>query len=290
MQNKTSNYELRPHGIPGLRISVYSEHIYGSLPHHHEEYCLFHMSKGCLLFGIDGHEFYVQEGDTIFVEPNTTYYILINEHTSQPGAFHYYSIVFDGSLFGNEEDLCYRFLRNIHINTRLSLDTSALALLPQMRHFDIDKPFGYELYLKSALFQILSDIIVSGQFIRISNLRKTSAEKTSDAVSYILSYIKEHYTEKLTIEDLARNIGYSTSHIHRIFKQYTGMSIIRYLNRYRVDKACHDLMYTKKKITQIALDNGFEHGKNFSKTFHDCMGISPMQYRKIASSLNPPQS
>lgn len=280
-------YEAMPHGVQGLRISVYSEKIYGCLPHHHEEYCLFYMQEGQLLFGVCGEEFIIREGEAVFVHPNEPYYIFINEKTSRVGEFHYYSVVFDGSVLGGEDDLCRRMIKNIKINRHIRLSEHSVELLPKMRYWDIEKPSGYELYLKSGLLDMLTDIISSGQYISLSNLKRTGAEKSSDAVNGIVSFIEKHYREKITIEDIAKSLGYSESHLHRIFKNATGMGIIRYVNRYRVEAACKELIYTDKKITQIALDNGFEHGKSFSKVFNDCMGLSPTKYRKYSKEGNP---
>lgn len=277
-----AGYEAMPHGVQGLRVSVYSERIYGCLPHYHEEYCLFYMVKGTLLFGAGDERFLIREGEAAFVHPNEIYYVLINEKTSAPETFHYYSIVFDASMLGGEDDLCRRMLKNSRVNRHITLSDRAKELLPLMRKWDIEKPEGYELYLKRGLFEILGDIISSGQYVKLSNIKRSGAEKSSDAVNKIVSYIENHYAEQITVEDVARKLGYSESHIHRIFKNATGMGIIKYVNRYRVEQACKELIYTDKKITRIALDNGFEHGKNFSKVFRDCMGMSPTNYRKYA--------
>lgn len=280
-------YEAMPHGVQGLRISVYSEKIYRSLPHHHEEYCLFYMAKGRLNFGVSGEEFIVSDGDAVFVHPNEQYHILTGENTSQPNEFHYYSIVFDASMLGGEDDLARRMIKNVKINRHLTLSQPSIELLPKMREWDLKKPSGYELYLKSGLFDILTDIISSGQYVSLSNIKLSGAEKSSDAVNRIVAYIEKHYREKITIESIAKSLGYSESHLHRIFKNATGMGIIRYVNRYRIEAACKELIYTQKKITQIALDNGFEHGKNFSKVFNDCMGLSPTKYRKYSQGREP---
>lgn len=287
MNMNYERYEAMPHGVQGLRISVYSEKIYGSLPHHHEEYCLFYMAKGRLNFGVGGEEFTVSEGDAVFVHPNEQYYILTGENTSRAGDFHYYSIVFDASVLGSENDLCRRMIKNSKINRHITLSESSEKLLPLMREWDIEKPDGYELYLKRGLFELLTDIISSGQYIRLSNIKLSGAEKSSDAVNKIISYIEVHYKEKITVEDIANRLSYSESHLHRIFKNSTGMGIIRYVNRYRVEQACKELIYTQKKITQIALDNGFEHSKNFSKVFNECMGLSPTKYRKYSKGREP---
>lgn len=277
-----AGYEAMPHGIQGLRIAVFSETIFLSAPHYHEEYCLFYMDKGTLLFGAGDDRFLIHEVEAAFVHPNEVYYILTGDGTSVSGDFHYYSIVFDASLLGAEDDLCRRMLKNSKINRHITLSDRAKELLPLMRKWDIEKPDGYELYLKRGLFELLSDIISSGQYVKLSNIKRSGAEKSSDTVNKIVSYIESHYAEQITVEDVARKLGYSESHIHRIFKNATGMGIIKYVNRYRVKQACKELIYTDKKITRIALDNGFEHGKNFSKVFRDCMGMSPTNYRKYA--------
>lgn len=272
-------YEMMPHGKNGFRIAVFSEKIYPSDPHYHDEYAIFYLAEGKMRFGIEEDEFIISAGDIVFVEPGQCYYAFKTEDNDE---FHYYSVVFDISILGAEDDPCFKILKNIRVNRFLTLSPELLELMPHMRRWDIEKNFGNEVMLKSAFYSIFAHIIQTSQYTKLSDLNMRRSDVASEAVDSVIKYIEEHYKEKITVDDLVERINYSKSHLMRIFKQSTGMSVTDYINKFRVEKACLELIYSKKNITEIAASNGFNTVQYFIKVFHDFSGRTPGEFRKTA--------
>ncbi len=67
----------------------------------------------------------------------------------------------------------------------------------------------------------------------------------------------------------------------RTFKKLTGYTVIQYINILKIQKACDLLHETRKSITEIALDCGFNSTMYFCKTFKAILNITPTDYRKI---------
>ena len=63
------------------------------------------------------------------------------------------------------------------------------------------------------------------------------------------------------------------------------MNYTDYLNRFRVEKACRDLIYSNKNVTQVATENGFNNIQYFSKIFKKYMECTPKQYQKQWKAL-----
>lgn len=92
-------------------------------------------------------------------------------------------------------------------------------------------------------------------------------------------FIQENLDEKLTLHQIAKAANFSPHHFHRIFHAFTGESINNYIRRLRMEKAAGRLRYTHHRVTDIALDSGYQTPSSFSRAFHSVMGVSPHGYR-----------
>ena len=83
-----------------------------------------------------------------------------------------------------------------------------------------------------------------------------------------------------TMEMLARSIGLSVAHFHRIFKEHTGLSPYQYHLQLRIERAKQMLHGTTLNVKQIAAALIFESPYHFSKVFKLKTGMSPSQWRQ----------
>ncbi|MBR5449609.1 MAG: helix-turn-helix transcriptional regulator, partial [Clostridia bacterium] len=98
----------------------------------------------------------------------------------------------------------------------------------------------------------------------------------------VITYISEHYAEKITTATLAEMCYISEAHFCRFFKNAVGKTVIKYINEYRVEKATVLLLNTGGSVAEIAAEVGFEDPNYFSRVFRSVMGISPAEYRQSA--------
>lgn len=110
-------------------------------------------------------------------------------------------------------------------------------------------------------------------------LEKTAQEK-SPAISKIISYIKRHYLEQITIDDMLKDVPVSKYHMIRLFKQATGITPYHYLLNTRINESKILLRTTDMTISQIAFAVGFLDESNFIYQFKKQTGIKPTNYRK----------
>lgn len=95
-----------------------------------------------------------------------------------------------------------------------------------------------------------------------------------------LEYIDKHYREQMSVSDISRALGTSTSYLSRIFKETTGETIIRTINNKRIEKAKMYLKETDYKVYEIADILGFENVTYFSRFFKKHIGLSPKDYKE----------
>ncbi len=96
----------------------------------------------------------------------------------------------------------------------------------------------------------------------------------------VIEYIREHYCEKIYIEELADMITVSPDYFTKMFKDSIGKTPIEYINGLRVNEAMRRLSETDGSMADIADGIGFCNPNYFHKIFKQYMGVSPLAYRK----------
>ena len=86
-----------------------------------------------------------------------------------------------------------------------------------------------------------------------------------------------------SIEDICRELGVSRSHLFRVIKEQTGLSISRYIRQYRLLKGKELLETTDLKIAEITYKVGLDSPQTFTRFFTEDFGITPTEYRKNIS-------
>ena len=91
-------------------------------------------------------------------------------------------------------------------------------------------------------------------------------------------YIQSNYKDKITVADIASEIGLSEGYLHRIFRKVKGMGITEFLNKHRVAVAI-DLIDSKKlSLKDAALNTGIEDPLYMSRLFKKITGLSAREY------------
>lgn len=103
-----------------------------------------------------------------------------------------------------------------------------------------------------------------------------------------LEYIDMNYTDEISLEYLADQIGFSKFHFSRLFKQYTNYNFSDYLCLRRVQAAEQLLEDPAYSITEVALNSGFSSISTFNRIFKQKKGITPSEYRKICTTRQGP--
>ncbi len=102
-----------------------------------------------------------------------------------------------------------------------------------------------------------------------------------DVVKNVIDYIEKNLEEKISLEDIARESGYSKFHLNRIFAEHTGVTIYRYLSNRRLTVAAEKLVRTDTPISQIACEAGYDTQQAFSFAFKQLYLSPPRVYRNL---------
>lgn len=107
----------------------------------------------------------------------------------------------------------------------------------------------------------------------------------SRAVKKSLEYIEKNLKEKLSLSEVSRHIRFSSQHFYRIFNTAVGRSVADYIRRRRRAKAASELIYSKKRILDIALEYHFQSQEAFTRAFKKVYRLTPGQYRTYSREL-----
>lgn len=133
-----------------------------------------------------------------------------------------------------------------------------------------------QLQIKAGLLQMIGILMEAGLMCHSpgAESQKITAIKT------VLTYITDHYQDKLYVQDLASQVNMNEQYFCRFFKRSIGKTPIDYINDYRLNKVIRLLESTDSPVTEICLECGFNNMGNFQRLFKRKTGTTPLQYRK----------
>lgn len=254
--------------------------------HWHSEAELIVIQKGQGYVSADFQKQLVTAGDIIFIRPGRLHMI------EQAGthSMEYENIIFKPSLLSSgENDLCSdRFLTPLmegvipsetFLTQAVSFHSEAQSCIRRIDGYCSARPEGYQLAVKGLLYEFFFLLVSHQQELKNPDLPHA---KSLEKIKTILKYVEEHYSEPISIDDMASLTYYSKSHFMKFFKTHMGTGFIEYLNDYRLTMAERLLRSTSEPILEIAGRTGFENLSYFNRIFKRKYGVSPGKYRNLA--------
>lgn len=287
--NEYQNYhETKAHTSAEFPYNTYLCSIPLDFPgvplHWHDEMELVVIKKGQGYVSVDFDKHLVHSGDIIMICPGCLH--AIEQDASYK--MEYENIIFKPELLSSgANDLCMLQYMKPLLDGILPVEhflTPAHEVFESLsnciRQIDLvcaDQTTGWQLAVKSALFYFF--------FLLISERQKKTVSishnpKSLEKMKTVLKYVEEHYTEKLTIDDMAKLTFYSKSHFMKFFKVHMGTGFTEYLNDYRLTMAARLLKSSDESILMIAEESGFDNLSYFNRIFKRKYGVSPGSYRK----------
>ena len=102
-----------------------------------------------------------------------------------------------------------------------------------------------------------------------------------EVVKKVIDYIEKNLEKEINLDNISKNIGYSKFYLNRIFTEYTGITMYKYLQNRRLTVAAEKLVKTDKPIMQIAYEAGYDTQQSFSFAFKQIYLYPPKIYRDI---------
>ena len=101
----------------------------------------------------------------------------------------------------------------------------------------------------------------------------------------VCTFVETRIQEKINLEELALQTGFSLAHIRDVFRSSTGESLSHYIQKRKIANAARDLLDTDKKIMDIAACYGYSDRNVFSRAFQRHTGYTPSLFRSERPAL-----
>ena len=281
--NATNNIQIRKHyrySPPQMHDHEFIELVYIYSGVCHQEF-LFQGKRTALD---------LKEGDAVIIPPGTKHAlsvfddsvavnILINRHT--------FDRVFLRDLPGG--NLLYRFFQEIIF----SGESSSYLMFALEQREDI----------RSVVLQLMMEDRQAGEFsakigehlLSILFLKMIEYAKTTDISSHLpgdirraapmMLYIQQHYRD-FSLERMAEEFHYSRANVNRIFRKYTGTTVLQYVKEVRLQQGERLLVETEKPVEEIAQEAGYQDTSYFIEQFKRRYGKTPLQYRREMEEMS----
>ena len=131
----------------------------------------------------------------------------------------------------------------------------------------------YSIYsIRSCLYAMLSDF---SKQVPLSEVKSDMG-----ALEKMVAYVNENYTMHLSLDVVAKEIGYSANYLSHCIKKRFSFGYPTLLSCIRIEKAKTLLSETKKSSLEIALECGFGSERNFNRQFKSITGLTAKEYKK----------
>ncbi len=223
----------------------------------------------------------VKEGDLILINPGMKHQALLCPEADTPATEFFVGFT-NIRISGCQENHMPLPGGECIIHTGGELSQRLLKLCASMEAENAVRRQGRYFMLKSYLIQMLL-LVIREQCEPMERPRGYAFESASKkyVAEQVISYIEDHYSEKISLDQIAENMYLSSFYISRIFKGETGNTPIRHLINLRLEKA-KELLESgyQGSIQEVAALVGYDDAYHFSKLFKKRYGISPSQARK----------
>lgn len=285
-----SLHEEHSHGTESFRCGHYSTGDAPSFfvsPHWHEELEIIYFERGQFALEINMEHFPIDTECLFFVRSGELHRITSDGPCRESAVvFSPYLLGFVSNDAAQSQIILPLARQDLLLPRCICSDHPAFASIYTQYHaLTTHCEAGYlctppsasqQLRIKAALLNMLA---LLSEYKLLQHTREPD-NATIESVKNVLTYIHEHYAEKITVSDLAALPALNEQYFCRFFRKAVGQSPIAYLNGYRIRHACSLLLSTNLSVTEVCLACGFNNFGNFLREFRLHTGTTPLKYRQ----------
>ncbi len=254
--------------------------------HFHPEIEIVLFKSGTGTYAVEKKEYAIRPGDVFLFGSNEIHKVT---EINKPYGMEWVNIHFEPRFIwsGANQMFDEKYLQTIlepkaEPGNQLNRNDLNLSLIrreiTEIQNEAYEQPKDYEAMSKAHLLVLL---VALGRYFGASTEREAAMLNVSNyqAIERVISHIKVHYAESLTLDELARIANMSSSYLSTVFKKLNGISLWDYITSKRINCAIEYLKKSDISITEAALKSGFNNNANFNYAFKKLTGRSPSQFR-----------
>ena len=249
--------------------------------HWHHEIEIITAFKGTIICLIGSEEVKLQQGCSMLINSGIMHRFETTDGAIMP------NIVFSPNILSEENTLIYKkyILPFIQSNITYKIfkpetewQNQILQVISSIyNHQEQRNPSElYTLQLLLKLWGILINNIDVYSDLSLKQKRNIQQHK----LQIMIQFIKDNYTKKLSLLDIASSASISKSSALQIFKSKIHVSPVEYLIQYRLTQSARQLRMTEESVYTIAKESGFSDSSYFCRKFKEFYHMTPNEYRR----------
>lgn len=240
----------------------YNAYIYhdGSVwnSHFHEGYELVYVIEGVLEVSLNGEKVILAPHEMILLSPNAVHSFAVGEGAE----------VWVGVFSSDHISAFFKKYSSFQFGKfRCDADTEKML---RERLFVESKP---DRYLRIAYLYTVCDACEK-------NAEHLNTHNEQKFMNSVITYISENIDNDISMQGLAAYLGYEYHYLSSLFNQCFSMNFKKFLNVYKVEKACVLLESGDRSIMSVYKECGFSSMRNFNRAFKAVCGYTPSEYKR----------
>lgn len=267
-------------GFP-IRV-IHTDEQFNFAAHWHEEVELVVVNGKSARIGVNSHIFDLEHGDVLLIKPGDV-------HCFLPGTDHLTIILFrlellTGSFTTEREtqELGELFNKTTIIPSKLSTEKNLEKYIGALANEEKDQQAGYRWLMVARLYDLIVHMLRTKEPITepFNSGWPCTPSKKFEFLESVCEYLEAHYAEPVKLDQVAEHIKFSKFHVCKLFKEVKGITLMEYLNHFRIIKSEWALLFREESILDIAIGHGFNNVNSYNRLFKKYNDCTPSEFRK----------
>ena len=261
--------------------SISDRRCHSEMAHWHDNIEIIVINNGNIKCKTAGMEFDLHAGDVCFINRRQMHEI----HAADGEECCHKVLIIGTSLFMQNPAVYDKYIRPMledqqFTHVRFTGSNSHAAKISEIvcdiSKAQSEKECGYEL-------ELIADVLKLGKQLYLAYIEEpmeSPADGNAVIQQKMAAFVYDHFSEDITLDDIAASGMVSRSQCSKLFNKYTGMSPISFLNRHRLEVSLEMLRSGAESIAEIAAACGFSDQSYYNRLFLREYGVTPGTYRK----------
>lgn len=273
-------------GFPvGVMRNEFSQTTYGFVDWHwHDEFQYCMVLSGAICISVASKKYTIKKGDGIFINTQQLHkieamdtnasYLFLYFHPNLLDS-HKYHFIYDKYVLPVLSEFSIQILLLFAENNEHRKMMEALSEIEAI-HDKKEKYFELDIFAHLISLWKMTNSCLGEEEKKVT----FNNNETNTRLKEVLSFIRMHYAENVTLKMIADHIHLSRSECSRFFKNATGQTLFQYITHYRINKSLELLFQTDKSMAEIAYEVGFSSQSYYTKCFVSIKKSTPQKMRK----------